>query len=505
MMLLPEHYELLDNGVVMLKLQTGENMSLIADQYLILEDGLLLITDELAQASIYSLPVMGSVRAQLMNGVQAVRSPDGSVVLASDASPLWSGDGPAPRLFEQVDVQRYELAQNEQELSPETNNAAMQNVAAGGLSLAGLGLVSGIFGKKPEAEASEEAPSEPALQSYAGQTFKVDDLHPGAELDTTGSTSPTHLYALDGKLYFNGPSSNMYVYDPDTGSTEQVFGTGSTGASYMEALDGKLYFKGTDGSDSELRVYDPVAASITAVASANLNSGGSTNPKHMHALDGKLYFNGSDGVESQLYVYDPVADTTTAVTSADQNSGGSTGPAYMQTIDGKLYFNGSDGTESELYVYDPVADTTTAVTSADLNSGGSTSQSYMHALDGKLYFKGTDGAYSELYVYDPVADITTAVTSADLNSSGSTIPENMHALDGRLYFGAWDDGFSERELYVYDPDTGATTAVTSADLSGSGSTHPVYMHDLNGKLYFRGSDADGDVELYVHYPDDLTV
>ena len=409
MMLLPEHYELLDNGVVMLKLQTGENMSLIADQYLILEDGLLLITDELAQASIYSLPVMGSVRAQLMNGVQAVRSPDGSVVLASDASPLWSGDGPAPRLFEQVDVQRYELAQNEQELSPETNNAAMQNVAAGGLSLAGLGLVSGIFGKKPEAEASEEAPSEPALHPDAGQTFKVDDLHPGAELDTTGSTSPTYLYALDGKLYFNGPSSNMYVYDPDTSSTEQVFGTGSTGASYMDALDGKLYFKGTDGSDSELRVYDPVAASITAVASANLNS------------------------------------------------------------------------------------------------GGSTSQSYMHALDGKLYFKGTDGGTYELYVYDPVADITTAVTSANLNSSGSTNPENMHALDGRLYFGAWDDGFSERELYVYDPDTGATTAVTSADLSGSGSTHPVYMHDLNGKLYFRGSDADGDKELYVHYPDDLTV
>jgi len=129
----------------------------------------------------------------------------------------------------------------------------------------------------------------------------------------------------------------------------------------------------------------------------------------------------------------------------------------------------------------------------------------MHALDGKLYFKGTDGGTYELYVYDPVADITTAVTSANLNSSGSTNPEDMHALDGRLYFGAWDDGFSERELYVYDPDTGATTAVTSADLSGSGSTHPVYMHDLNGKLYFRGSDADGDVELYVHYPDDLTV
>ena len=65
-LLLPEHYELMDNGVVVFKLETGENLSLTSDQYLIMEDGLLLITDELAQASVYSLPVMGSVRAQLL-------------------------------------------------------------------------------------------------------------------------------------------------------------------------------------------------------------------------------------------------------------------------------------------------------------------------------------------------------------------------------------------------------------------------------------------------------
>ena len=60
-LLLPEHYELMDNGIVVFKLETGENLSLTADQYLILEDGLLLITDEVAQASVYSLPVMGAV------------------------------------------------------------------------------------------------------------------------------------------------------------------------------------------------------------------------------------------------------------------------------------------------------------------------------------------------------------------------------------------------------------------------------------------------------------
>ena len=66
-LLLPEHYELMENGVVVFKLETGENLSLTAGQCLIFEDGLLLVTDAMAQASISSLPVMGAVRAQLLS------------------------------------------------------------------------------------------------------------------------------------------------------------------------------------------------------------------------------------------------------------------------------------------------------------------------------------------------------------------------------------------------------------------------------------------------------
>ena len=39
-LLLPEHYELMENGVVVFKLETGENLSLTAGQYLIFEDGI---------------------------------------------------------------------------------------------------------------------------------------------------------------------------------------------------------------------------------------------------------------------------------------------------------------------------------------------------------------------------------------------------------------------------------------------------------------------------------
>ena len=123
MLLLPEHYELMENGVVVFKLETGENLSLTADQYLILDDGLLLITDELAQASVYSLPVMGSVRAQLLTDLEQVAAIDGTVAEATPAQTLSITEGQAPRLSEQVDLQSYEVAQSSDNSSNEAGNA----------------------------------------------------------------------------------------------------------------------------------------------------------------------------------------------------------------------------------------------------------------------------------------------------------------------------------------------------------------------------------------------
>ena len=146
MMLLPEHYELLENGVVVFKLETGENLSLTPDQYLILEDGLLLITDELAQASVYSLPVMGSVRAQLLTDLEQVATIDGTVAEATPAQSLAITEGQAPRLSEQVQLQSYEVAQ----ASGDTSNtnavgdalATSMAVAPGAMALLGMLMTS---------------------------------------------------------------------------------------------------------------------------------------------------------------------------------------------------------------------------------------------------------------------------------------------------------------------------------------------------------------------------
>ena len=99
--------------------------------------------------------------------------------------------------------------------------------------------------------------------------------------------------------------------------------------------------------------------------------------------------------------------------------------------------------------------------------------------------------------------MTSKVDSADLNSSGSTDPSYMHALDGKLYFQGYDG--SESELRVYDPEAGTTTKVASADIDMRDSTYPFDMHALNGQLYFTGTDIADERELYVYFPDDLTV
>ena len=95
----------------------------------------------------------------------------------------------------------------------------------------------------------------------------------------------------------------------------------------------------------------------------------------------------------------------------------------------------------------------------------------------------------------------------------------MHALNGKLYFSASADpghGLQDGrqiELYVYDPGpvlgSGETTKVASADVNDASifpdwGTWPLYIHSLDGALYFSGI-VGSERELYVYFPDDLTV
>jgi hypothetical protein len=144
----------LDDGTVILQLETGEQLTLTSDQYVMLDGGLLLVVDELAQNSVAELPVLGSLRTQLFTEVQPVRSPDGSIVEASSQHPLWSGEGSAPRLFEEIDIQRFEIAQDQQE---EEDGDEGLFLGGAGSALIGLGVTTLGMMNSGGADAEDES------------------------------------------------------------------------------------------------------------------------------------------------------------------------------------------------------------------------------------------------------------------------------------------------------------------------------------------------------------
>ena len=205
----------MENGVVVFKLETGENLSLTADQYLILQDGLLLITDELAQASMYSLPVMGSVRTDFLSELQPVRSFDGALVKAQGNEPVWSGEGHAPRLSEQVAFERFELAQapasegDGSDGDAGGNTASMLGISGGAGALALLGML--MTSDQPEAEEAE-----PPVEYW-----KMFDINPGGD-----DGEPEQFAELNGVLYFSADDGiigqELWTYAPDTGVSQAV-------------------------------------------------------------------------------------------------------------------------------------------------------------------------------------------------------------------------------------------------------------------------------------------
>ena len=137
----PDHYRLADGNSAVVSLETGQQVTLNSDQYIIFEDGVLLIVDDAAQAAMIELPVIGLTRVELgSNHAVPLRLMEGQLVVNHDLKPIWTGDGPAPRLFEQIDIQRYEIAQ----VTEDDDSSNLGPVAAAGgasMGLAGLAMM----------------------------------------------------------------------------------------------------------------------------------------------------------------------------------------------------------------------------------------------------------------------------------------------------------------------------------------------------------------------------
>ena len=125
--LMPDFYRLNVDGSVTFVLLNGQALNLRADQFVILDGGLLLIVDDVAKQAMNTLPVHGSLRTDLLNDLSPVRNKDLELVQLRNEQPLWAGDTLPLVELSQLSGDRRELAQNIDDQDPENNNGQSTN------------------------------------------------------------------------------------------------------------------------------------------------------------------------------------------------------------------------------------------------------------------------------------------------------------------------------------------------------------------------------------------
>ena len=149
---LPQGYRKTDDGRVILRTQDGQPLYLTEEQFVILEDGLLLVTDELAQNTMQNLPVMGALRA---NGLLTGTPLGVGRWRFHRNNDRQSGLDRRPRAYSGLRLGTYQLAQaGVAKVAEETADTVDTGLLLGsGVSL--IALVSGLFGATASSDQTE--------------------------------------------------------------------------------------------------------------------------------------------------------------------------------------------------------------------------------------------------------------------------------------------------------------------------------------------------------------
>ena len=319
------------------------------------------------------------------------------------------------------------------------------------------------------------------LWVYDGETETVEvaaDIQSGA-----GSSDPSDLLALGGKLYFKA-NDVLQVYDPATGLAQSAANEPlASSPQWLTVLDGDLYF--VAGDQRDLWRYAPSTSEMSRVVNGSTTS----TFAHLVAYEGLLYY-GSDRT-----AYDPSSGQVVSV------SGGG-GMGTPTVYGGKLVYRTFDDTtqRTHLSIYDAetgVASVIESVPPGSVSSEYPSSAGTWEAtvLGDRVYFAAgelIDGERlsRELWVYDDATG--EAGLAAEVESADGSGPYGLVAHGGRLFFGAYVGPGAA--LWSYDPSTESARREAVAELGPRSTPTDLTPHD--GTLYFSASDTDHGRELW---------
>jgi len=274
-------------------------------------------------------------------------------------------------------------------------------------------------------------------------TVRVKDVLPG-----NGSSFPTYLINVGGKLFFHVPfgspeATGLWKSDGTESGTVRIRGIFPDHESLAD-IDGTLFF--TEG-DRTLWRSDGTEAGTIPVKDIFL--GGFSVPRELTYANGRLFFTAWEEVHGrELWTSDGTEAGTVLVRDIVPGSGGSA-PELLTNVNGTLFF--------------------AACVSGDWNDG-----------DCELWKSdGTDAGTIR------VRDI--------LPGAGGSYPQGLTNVDGVLLFEACSasDEFGVRgdcELWKSDGTEKGTVRVKDI-VPGVESSAPHSLTDVGGTLFFLGSDG----------------
>jgi ELWxxDGT repeat protein len=468
----PSHYQKLDDGTVLLTLTTGENISLSNDQYLIMEDGVLLVVDQLAQAAVSQLPVLGSLRLPNYSDAAPVRSEAGEIIQVSSQNPLWSGDDKAPRLFQEIQIQRFELAQNSDDSSSINNEASGSNVgtgvAAGGF--ASLAVIASALSASDTGATQTSSESEESTPPSPPSAYLVKDINPDPTI-RDGSSAP---FDFSPGKFEGGFLGDLLLFSRDDGVN-----------------GGELWLSdGTEDGTYMLKDLDP-----SPVGADDIGSG---LPKDFQFFNNKMYFVNDEGIWA--------SDGTSAGTQIAIDFSAMPGNFYfggkLERVNDKLWFLAGDDTNGfEMWISDGTQAGTEvlkniAAGAADIIISGGDD---VEESDGSktLFLSISDGTHGfELWISDVTEQGTFLLK--DINPTGDSNPTNFTRVSSNeIYFSA-DNGSSGQELWVTDGTTLGTRLVKDINTTALGvGSDPDGFFVSNGQIYFFADDGVKGRELWT--------